>query len=178
MGEEINYSETTNLAEKENIFSFFHLTASQSVLHKGHTRACRHHLARMSCSTALQLRGKLKLDLNRKHQQKSVITRLPLHLVRFSSFFRARGIVKTYFRIQSCIIGRGPPDSQSEEDTFASHGILNKLRRKSSLTMRKSSVRGAIFKVNGGETRQSERKMWILILNNYGRWVGPGWVKK
>lgn len=125
MGEEINYSETTNLAEKENIFSFFHLSASQSVLHKRHSRACRHHLARMSCSTAFELWGKLKLDLNWKHQQKSVITRLPLHLVRFSSFFfRARGIVKTYFWISVMYHRMGPPDSLSKEDTFAWDTVL------------------------------------------------------
>lgn len=36
MGEEINYSETTNLAEKENIFSFFHLSASRCYIKGTH----------------------------------------------------------------------------------------------------------------------------------------------
>lgn len=36
MGQEINYSETTNLAEKENIFSFFHLTACRCYIKGTH----------------------------------------------------------------------------------------------------------------------------------------------
>lgn len=129
-------------------------------------------LNRFTVAREVKIRPELKTSAEKRHNTSS-----PSSRSLFFFFFARAASSKLILEFSHVSSEAGPPDSQSEEDTFASHGILNKLRRKSSLTMRKSSVRGAIFKVNGGETRQSECKMWILILNNYGRWAGPGWVK-
>lgn len=129
----------------------------------------------LNCFTVareVKIRPELKTSAEKRHNTSS--TFISFAFLLFFARAASSNFILEFSHVSS---EAGPPDSQSEEDTFASHGILNKLRRKSSLTMRKSSVRGAIFKVNGGETRQSECKMWILILNNYGRWAGPGFWK-
>lgn len=63
MGEEINYSETTNLAEKENIFSFFHLPASRCYIKGTHEPVV---IISLECHAQplFSCEGELKLDLN------------------------------------------------------------------------------------------------------------------